>query len=117
MIVNILTNNNDDIYAGILNTDTSDHLPLFQIPPSCFLNLTSVQKSYVTQDINDNTLCSFIADIKSMDWGKFINPIKLTLLTILFFLFSLTLTITISHLLLKGVEEERRIIHGSLSPL
>ena len=100
LIDNIRTNN-DDIYAGILNIDISDHLPLFQITPSCFLNSTSVQKSYVTREINCNTLCSFTVDIKSMDGGKSINPIKLSLLTILFFLSSLTLTITISYLLRK----------------
>ena len=66
----ILTNNDCIVSAGILNTDISDHLPLFQITPSCFLNSTFIEKTFVTRDINSNTLRSFTANIQSMDWGE-----------------------------------------------
>ena len=38
LIDNILTNNDNALSAGILNTDISDHLSLFQITPSCLLD-------------------------------------------------------------------------------
>ena len=61
LIDNILTNNDNDISAGILNTDISDHLPLFQITPSCFIHSTPVLKTYVTRDVNSNSIQSFLA--------------------------------------------------------
>ena len=70
LIDNILTNNDcDDTLAGFLNTDISDHLPIFQITPSFFLRTNPASGTYVTRNVNSDTMRSFSADIEDMDWG------------------------------------------------
>ena len=52
LIDNILTNNDNALSAGILNTDISDHLSLFQITPSCLFDSSPIHKTFLARDIN-----------------------------------------------------------------
>ena len=61
LIDNILTNNTCEISSGILYSDLSDHFPLFQFTPVCFQNSPSSCKTYITRDINKNTINNFIS--------------------------------------------------------
>ncbi len=70
LIDNILTNNDQDMSAGILYSDITDHLPLFQVTPFCLDNSASARNTYVTRDINATTIRSFTADIVNLDWGE-----------------------------------------------
>ena len=70
LLDNILTNNDANISAGILNTDITDHLPLFQITTSFFGNSKHSAKTYFKRNINPDTLRSFTVDIESLDWGE-----------------------------------------------
>ena len=67
LIDNILTNSDLDITAGLLYSDISDHYPLFQLTASCFQNSVPLQKTFVTRDINSNSLHSFSCDLNSVD--------------------------------------------------
>ena len=69
LIDNILTNNDThQISAGILYTDISDHLPLFQTTPFCFHQKQSSDKTYTTRPINSFTLNAFRSDLECTDW-------------------------------------------------
>ena len=70
LIDNIFTNNDQDITAGIMYVDITDHLPLFQITPFFFTNPPYGQKTYVTRDINNYTRRSFMSDIQLTDWSE-----------------------------------------------
>ena len=70
LIDNILTNSDLDITAGLLYSYISDHYPLFQLTASCFKNSVPLQKTFVTRDINSNSLHSFSCDLNSVDWQE-----------------------------------------------
>ncbi len=56
LIDNILTNHNASIWTGILYADISDHLPLFQITPSLFQPQSPLKSSYISSNINKESL-------------------------------------------------------------
>ena len=55
--------------AGKLYSDITDHYPLFQVTTSCFQNSTPLQKTFITRNINDNSLLSFNFDLINADWS------------------------------------------------
>ena len=69
LIDNILTNSDLDTSAGILYSDISDHYPLFQFTNSCLQRTGISDRSFISRDINIQTMNSFKNDLGSIDWS------------------------------------------------
>ncbi len=59
LVDNILTNSDLDISAGIFYSDIS-----------CFSKEKILQQTFITRDINPNSINSFSADIAGTDWNE-----------------------------------------------
>ena len=115
LIDNILTNSDLDITAGLLYSDISDHYPLFQLTASCFQKSVHIEKTFVNGDINNNSCILSAVILIVLIAMRFIKLIRLTLLTIPFFLSLLLTTIIIFLLLLILLGNRIKINRGSPS--
>ncbi len=68
IIDNILTNDLMNHSAGVLETDISDHLPVFLIVDSMYNNVQNRPK-FKKRHINNNNIQQFVQELNATDWN------------------------------------------------
>ena len=71
LLDNIISNKYESTLTGLLYSDISDHLPIFNITPLCTNYRNDSKKlSYTRRKINENTITNFIVELEGAPWTE-----------------------------------------------